>query len=136
MESKYKLIVTEAGCHECISHISKVDGYTRVKRHGKNILLHRYAAEQKYGSLGDNLVLHKCHNRACVNPEHLYLGTRQQNSTDRIKDRTHGFKLTDEDAISIYQDSRPNDVICEDYGITNQTVSKIKLKQQWKHIHQ
>lgn len=29
------------------------------------------------------MVLHKCHNRKCINPEHLYLGDHKQNMADR-----------------------------------------------------
>ena len=31
------------------------------------------------------LVLHKCHNRKCVNPEHLYQGTYTDNARDTVK---------------------------------------------------
>lgn len=51
---------------------------------------HRVVAELKFGYLGKALVLHACDNPACVNPQHLRLGTQQDNMTDKkVKGRTH-----------------------------------------------
>lgn len=37
----------------------------------------------------ENLVLHKCDNKACVNPNHLYLGDKKQNTKDAIERGQH-----------------------------------------------
>jgi hypothetical protein len=52
-------------------------------------LAHRFSWVITKGDIPDKLlVLHKCDNRKCVNPDHLYLGTQ----SDNILDRSHRYK--------------------------------------------
>lgn len=39
--------------------------------------------------IGSKYILHKCDNRKCVNPEHLFLGTQSDNIKDCVKKRRH-----------------------------------------------
>lgn len=58
---------------------------------------HRWSYMQRYEFIEDGLeVCHHCDNRRCVNPDHLYAGTRSDNVTDRWK-RT-GLRLGDKPA--------------------------------------
>lgn len=53
-------------------------------RRGRMVKAHRYAYELHNGCIdNDLLVLHKCDNMLCVNPNHLYLGTASDNISDR-----------------------------------------------------
>ena len=52
--------------------------------HNKHIGSHRIAWEQTNGPIPKGLcVLHKCDNPLCVNPDHLFLGTRGDNNRDK-----------------------------------------------------
>lgn len=86
-------------------------------------------------------VLHKCDNPSCVNPEHLFLGTRKDNAVDKMNkgrclygEKHCLVKITEEQAMSILSDPRSNYAIGKEYGISNQQVSRIKTGKRWRHL--
>lgn len=58
-------------------NMEKVNGKSRIRN------AHKIAWEMLRGSVGQLHVLHKCDNKVCVRPNHLYLGTERDNSLDR-----------------------------------------------------
>lgn len=92
-------------------------------------------------------VRHTCDNPRCINPEHLLLGSHQDNVDDKvsrqrqIKGRdVHTAKLTDEDVIyirSVYKSHHKQYGCCalgRLYGVCNTTINKIVNNKTWKHL--
>lgn len=78
--------VPEAGCWLATTWWDK-DGYGRTSDH---LLMHRASYERHVGQIPEGmLVCHKCDTPACVNPEHLFLGTNRDNILDMVSKGRH-----------------------------------------------
>lgn len=90
---------------------------------------------------GDNYVLHKCDNRRCVNPDHLFLGSFQDNMDDMKSKKRQNFgtrnghaKLTDEKAREILRSNESLPILAERYGITPVSAWQVRHRKTWKHV--
>ena len=71
-------------------------GYGSMSFRGRRVGVHRLAWMLRHGPVPDGLyVLHRCDTPPCLNPDHLFLGTKADNSADMVaKGRSHNQRKT------------------------------------------
>lgn len=135
-----KIFYSPDGCWYWTSDIG-YNGYGRFYFEEKAIGAHRFSYQIHKGEVINGLlVCHTCDNRLCVNPDHLFLGTHQDNSDDMMnKQRSapkHGHhngnaKLKLETVLLIRQTDGNLSEIADKFNITISQAYKIKNRITW-----
>jgi hypothetical protein len=94
---------------------------------GKVTTAHRFSWKLAHGKYPDGWVLHRCNNRLCVNPDHLYEGGHMENMDDMARGCYHSKrKLTNEQARAIRESPLPQRTLAAVYGVTQAAISLVK----------
>ena len=119
---------------------AKVQGYGDLRIDTTHrMLAHRFSWELHIGPIPPGLhVLHRCDNPPCVRPDHLFLGTNDDNIVDRVLKGRGGKKLTPEIVLAIRRDYRPFKVtqrqLAEKYGVSLTTIEQILAWKIWSYL--
>lgn len=115
-------------------------GYAKLAREGRTQKVSHIVLEAAGEPRPDGAyALHSCDNPPCVNRRHLRWGTHAENMADTAGKRdmagekNPNRKLTEEDVMKIRNDPRTLQEIADEFGVSNQLVSRIKLRQAWNH---
>jgi hypothetical protein len=142
-----------SGCWLWLGAERGSNGYGSIKVADKYIQAHRYSYQRFVGEIPIGmLVCHRCDNPSCVNPYHLFLGTNQDNSDDKVRKnrQAKGKKLSDaqyenrpkggkngnsklnKDKVNqIRSLNLPQRKIANIFGVSQALISKIKRKEMW-----
>lgn len=125
--------VDVAGCWRWSGNINR-GGYGTLDIFGSNQSAHRIAYEAWVGPIPEGLsVRHRCDVRDCINPEHLELGTHQENMQDMVlRGRAPSAKLTWDQVREIRASSEVHRVLAERYGVAGSQISMIQNNKTWK----
>lgn len=124
-------------------------GYGQVRIKGKLYMHHRLvyctANNTAIEDISDLVVMHTCDNPACINPAHLVLGTKKDNTQDMMRKGRNKYvhragteignsKLTTEDVLEIRRSTLRQVDLAAKYGVTQANISSILQRKTWKHI--
>lgn len=126
--------IPTTGCWEVISHSAKGEHYPKLKFAGKTEAAHRISYESFYGEIPRSMkICHKCDNRKCINPEHLFLGTDAANNADmRSKGREYKGPLGKLQVRSIYSETGSTRDIASRTGVSVETARRIRNGEIYK----
>lgn len=126
--------------------------------HGHKVPAHRFSYELAHGPLGELLACHRCDNRKCVRPEHLFAGTQKDNIQDALskgrmasgersgahtkpESRRRGSlsgmaKLTENEVAQIkrLRGTMSQQAIADKFGVTQVNISAILTGKTWAHV--
>ena len=140
----WKFVQKSDTCWEWIGAPAK-SGYGRFGLLRKTHYSHRISWIMYFEDPGDLCVLHKCDNRKCVRPDHLFLGTRKDNIHDCIRKgrncygESHPSSKLNKTIIRIANRLRSNHGwpfhrIAILWNVGRETMRRTLCGQRWKHL--
>ncbi len=138
-----RVTIPPEGCWEWVGNRMS-NGYGRLYWAGVSYHVHRLSWVLHRGLIPRGMyVCHHCDNKTCVRPDHLFLGTPADNMRDKAAKKRSLYgeknphaKLTESEVSEIRakRGSGTCQQLATEYGVGVAAISKIQLRQLWKHI--
>lgn len=133
--------VPECGCWLWEGATSP-EGYGYMKVGPERVSTHRMSYELVVGLLsGTDCVLHRCDTPSCINPRHLFVGTRTDNNADKMRKGRHVYgadspfaKLTDDAVRAARESDESLTALAAQNGVSHETMRKAVLGHTWRHV--
>ncbi len=114
-----------------------IKGYGKTNIGSKVMSAHRAFYETFIGPINDMFVCHSCDIPSCVNPDHLWLGTHEDNMRDmhskgRIYTKLSPYQITK--IRKMWEEGICGKELCKKYNIVSGHLSNIVNRKIWKHI--
>lgn len=142
---RFYLPVTDSGCWLWTAGVDG-EGYGRIFDGKRKRQAHRFSWEYFKGKIPvDKKVLHCCDTPCCVNPDHLFLGTQQDNIADMFRkgrnksgsclgEKNGMSKLTAEGVLSIRNSDLSSRELASIFQVGQMHICRVRRGERWKHL--
>ena len=126
--------IDESGCRIWCGSINKC-GYGTLHMNGRSerahVVAYRFAHPNE--NIGNKCVCHTCDNPACVNPQHLFLGTHAENMADMQRKLRGNHKYSPELVGMVRHTSISSSDVAQRLGISERSVRRMRQKKDGKY---
>jgi predicted XRE-type DNA-binding protein len=144
------VIPVDSGCWIWTGYTDK-DGYGSFKEESVPEPAHRVMYRHIFGDIPEVMIVrHSCHNPPCVNPEHLEVGTHEDNMRDMVEagrqshqtsppGENNGNANLTEDQVTLIRHLYDNKMMNQYelsavYKVSQGCISHIVRRLSWKHV--
>lgn len=125
-----------SGCHVWVKSKDR-NGYGKISILRKSVQAHRYSWEMYNNQKipDDMVVMHLCNNKCCVNPEHLKIGSRSENSAHAVMTNRARVNFFGEDQVRFIRASNAtSQELAAAFGVTFSCIDDIRKFKTWKNL--